>query len=58
MDPNVTLRLYREAIARAHELCDGEAIAACDAFLEAEQHMGNLLGWLGDGGFAPDWRMK
>lgn len=56
MDPNETLRLYREAIARAKALCDGEAVFACDAFLEAEEHMGNLLTWLASGGFAPrEW---
>lgn len=55
MDPNETLRLYREAIARAHELCDGEAIAACEAFLEADEHLQALTAWLASGGFAPDW---
>lgn len=55
MDPNETLRLYREAQSRARALCDGEAIAACDAFLEADVHMINLIAWLTSGGFAPDW---
>ena len=55
MDPNETLRLYREAMSRARALCDGEAIAACDAFLEAEEHMQNLISWLAMGGFAPVW---
>lgn len=55
MDPNATLRLYRDAMARARDLCDGEAIAACDAFLEADEHMLNLFAWLQNGGFAPDW---
>lgn len=55
MDPNVTLRLYREAVARGRDLADGEAIAGCDALLEASEHMDNLLGWLASGGYAPDW---
>lgn len=55
MDPNETLRLYREARARAFALCDGEAIAACEAFLEADEHMTALIGWLVLGGFPPNW---
>jgi hypothetical protein len=55
MDPDETLRLYNQAIAEACDLVDGEAIAACNAFLEAAQHMENLFGWLKAGGFAPDW---
>jgi hypothetical protein len=55
MDPNETLRLYREARRRALALVDGEAIAACDAFMEADEHMSNLLEWLAKTGFEPDW---
>lgn len=55
MDPDETLRLYREARGRAIALCDGEAIAACDAFLEADGHLNELLEWLSIGGFQPKW---
>lgn len=55
MDPNETLRLYREAQARGRALADGEAIFACEAFLEADEHMVNLIAWLSSGGFAPTW---
>lgn len=55
MDPDATLAAYHAAMAEARKLTDGEAIAACDAFLEADEHMGNLLEWLARGGFAPKW---
>lgn len=54
MDPNETLRLYRAAAARGRALADGEAIAACEAFLEADEHMRNLDEWLTRGGFKPE----
>lgn len=55
MDPNETLRLFREAQQRGRELADGEAIAACEAFLEADEHWLNLVAWLSNGGYAPTW---
>lgn len=56
MDPDALLALYREHVARARELADGEAIAACDEFLEAAELMDDLLQWLEKGGFPPRWR--
>lgn len=55
MDPNETLRLYCEARKRALSLMDGEAIFACEAFAEANEHMTELVRWLRRGGYAPDW---
>lgn len=55
MDPDALLALYRQHVARARELADGEAIAACDEFLEASTLMDDLIEWLGKGGFPPAW---
>lgn len=55
MDPNLTMRLYAEAMARARALCDGEAIAACDAFLEADGHMQTLIAHMTINDDAPKW---
>lgn len=55
MDPDEALRLYNQSITEACDLVEGEAVSACDHFLEATQHMTELLEWLKSGGFAPDW---
>jgi len=55
MDPEALLAEYRALVARGRELADGEAIAACDALLEASDKMDDLLEWLSKGGFVPRW---
>lgn len=57
MDPDETLRLYVAARERALSLMDGEAIFACEAFAEANEHMSELVRWLRRGGYAPDWTL-
>jgi hypothetical protein len=70
MDPNATLRLFREHYARYSELFDqAESVEAggglsalsdlheemADQAEAAADHANDLFLWLANGGFAPDW---
>ena len=54
MDPNETLRLYREARKAAEDASDFEDEA--DYLREAVEYADNLFAWLKGGGFLPtEW---
>lgn len=57
MDPNEALKQWREARDQGDRcLGRGDVDGAHEAYSEAHEHADDLVAWLDNGGFAPDWR--
>lgn len=58
MDPNETLRLILEARKSAEAAREGDSNdAEIEALWELAEHTDNLMTWLSNGGYQPDWQL-